>query len=127
MRAAAARRVISGPGRPRPRPDDAAQHPAAWRSRMLLLLLLGPPSSQQWPIQIAQGGGEAKGVWDAVDTSPDLGGQMSSKPPKWNHGKFSFAGFISIYVRKYFAGPLTGGGAIAPIVPYPHGSATGSQ
>ena len=88
---------------------------------MLLLLLLGPPSSQQWPIQIAQGG-EAKGVWDAVDTSPDLGGQMSSKPPKWNHGEFSVAGFISIYVRKYY-----GGGAIAPIVPYPHGSATGSQ
>jgi len=80
---------------------------------MLLLLLLGPPSSQQWPIQIAQGG-EAKGVWDAVDTSPDLGGQMSSKPPKWNHGEFSVAGFISIYVRKYFAGPLTGGGQSPP-------------
>ena len=25
----------------------------------------------------------AKGVWDAVDTSPDLGGGVSSKPSKW--------------------------------------------
>jgi len=35
------------------------------------------PTARQWPIKkIVMG---AKGVWDAVDTSPDLGGQNAVK------------------------------------------------
>jgi len=38
----------------------------------------------QWRIhKIVLGEGGAKGVWDGVDTSPDLGVKMSSKPSKW--------------------------------------------
>ena len=61
----------------------------------------------------------AKGVWDAVDTSPDLGGQnvlktiemaiRHNRRPTRRELEFSVAGFILIYVRKYFSDPLTGG------------------
>jgi len=65
--------------------------------------------------------------WDAVDNSPYLRDQMSSKPSKWlfdlkgerherNCREFFVAGFIFTYVQKHFANPL-GRGAIAPIAP----------
>ena len=66
---------------------------------------------------------------DAVDTSPDLGDKMSSKPSKWLFDiktwttwmklerEFSVTGFIFTYVQKYFYGPLMGGDC-------PHGSVT---
>ena len=62
---------------------------------------------------------EGEGVWGAVDTSPDLGGQnvlktiemaiRHNRRPTRRELEFSVAGFILIYVRKYFSDPLTGG------------------
>ena len=70
----------------------------------------------QWQIQKI-----VLAVWDAVDTSPDIGG--SKCPPKTfemaiRHNRrttrrveldieFSVAGFTFTYVQKYFSGPLT--------------------
>jgi len=71
-----------------------------------------PPSDLvwQWPIQkIVRG----KGAWDAVDTSPDIGGQHvlktfesairhNRRPTRTElEREFFVAGFISTYVRKY--------------------------
>jgi len=80
---------------------------------LLLLLLLGPPSSQQWPIQIAQGG-EAKGVWDAVDTSPDLGGQNVLKTSEMESRRV-FCRWIYFHLRsKIFFWSSYGGGQSPP-------------
>jgi len=69
---------------------------------------------------------------DAVDTSPDLGGKMSSKPSKW---LFDVKGGRHERIRESFLSldlfslkfknilwPYYGGGAIAPIAH--HGSVT---
>ena len=56
---------------------------------------------------------------------PVLGVKMYSRLSRWlfditvrrherNWSEFSDPGFIFTYVQKYFSGPLTGGGAIAP-------------
>ena len=76
----------------------------------------------------------AKGVWDAVDTSPDLGGQNALKTFEMviRHiqaadtngiGEFSVVEFIFTYVQKYFMTLLRGGGD-RPVAPSPYGFAT---
>jgi len=69
----------------------------------------------------------ATGVWNAVDTSPDLGGKNDPKPfematryykrPTLNYREFSVAGYIFSYVQNIFLGE--GGGGITPIAPPP--------
>ena len=64
---------------------------------------------------------------DAADTSPDLGGKMSSRPSTWLFdvgligGRHELESFLSldlfslrVYVQKHFSGPLTGGGQSPP-------------
>jgi len=68
--------------------------------------------------------------WNAVDTSPDLGGQnvlktfemairhkrQTTRTELVRERQFSVAAFIFTHFQKYFSGPHTGGGgAIAPL------------
>jgi len=73
--------------------------------------------------------GRARRVWDADDTSPDLGGQNVLKTSEMaiRHNRrtarteleFSVAGFIFTNVRKYFSGPLTGRNCPPPYMDRP--------
>ena len=73
--------------------------------------------------------------WNAVDTSPDLGGQnvlktfemairhkrQTTRTELETERQFSVAAFIFTHFQKYFSGPHTGGGGR---LPPSHGSTT---
>ena len=90
------------------------------------------PTARQWRIKdIVMG---AKGVWDAVDTSPDLGGQNALKTFEMviRHDRrptrTEFESCLSLNLFsltfKNILWPSYGGGAIAPVAPSPYGFAT---